>query len=479
MNFATTFGATTPTSCPTPTRPTFAWRCSRTPGREKTCPHCRLDYFGRGLSIVHEREQTYRIHSDDRDLAHEIAFLTILSRVGRHLDAKRLFRVHALGVEAGGRGVLLLLPMGGGKTTLAMRLLQDGSVKLLSEDSPLLGPDGTVLPFPLRIGVRVGGEPEGIPAHFCRTVERMEFCPKTLIDIEYFRDRLASPCPIGAVLLGERRLAGPSSIRPLPRRSAIKPFIKNTVVGLGLYQGVEFVLERSGWEVLSKMGLAMRRLGASLSAIRRADVYRFAMGPDVDSSADVLGEFLQRLGDGPAESVHGCVEVEHPIPQSPDQPADEEGGVGEVADGGRGDSFEQSAVLHVRPDVRNRTQRGHRQARPAACRASDRPRHGRERSREVQHKKPRDEQDDGEREAVRVEAEIPLALDRPGEPDVDLDGAMVVLGEHVGMVPPVPVPLADDAWRTRRDGTARTRTTGGRRGGAWWGWCGARRPGDA
>ena len=259
-----------------------------------------VDHFGRGLSIVHEREQTYHIYSDNRDLAHEIAFLTILSRVGRHLDARRLFRVHALGVEAGGRGVLLLLPMGGGKTTLAMRLLQEGNVKLLSEDSPLLGPGGTVLPFPLRIGVRVGGEPEGIPAHFCRTVERMEFCPKTLIDIEYFRDRLAGPCPIGAVLLGERRLAGPASIQPLSRRSAVTPFIKNTVVGLGLYQGVEFVLERSGWEVLSKMGLAMRRLGASLSAIRRADVYRFAMGPDVENSADVLGEFLQHFPACPA-----------------------------------------------------------------------------------------------------------------------------------------------------------------------------------
>ena len=117
------------------------------------------DYFGRALSVYHTAQRRWEIFSQDRDLAHEVAFLTILSRVGQHLDSVGLHRVHALGVAAGNRAVLVLLPMAGGKTTLALRLLNAGGVRLLSEDSPLLGPNGQVHPFPLRIGVRPGGDP--------------------------------------------------------------------------------------------------------------------------------------------------------------------------------------------------------------------------------------------------------------------------------------------------------------------------------
>ncbi len=94
-----------------------------------------IDYFGRALTVCWAKEGRCRIFCLDRDLAHEIAFLTILSQVGESLDAMDLLRVHALGVEAGGRAVLILLPMAGGKTTLALKLLGLEGVKLLSEDS--------------------------------------------------------------------------------------------------------------------------------------------------------------------------------------------------------------------------------------------------------------------------------------------------------------------------------------------------------
>jgi hypothetical protein len=254
-----------------------------------------LDYFGRALSVYRTTQRRWEIFCQDRDLAHEVAFLTILSRVGQHLDSAGLYRVHALGVAAGNRAVLVLLPMAGGKTTLALRLLKSEGVKLLSEDSPLLGPDGQVHPFPLRIGVRPGGEPPEIPSHLWRTVQRMEFGPKTLIDISYFQDHLASPCQVGAILLGERWLTGPSSIKPGKRREAFREFIKNCVVGLGLYQGVEFILERSSLELLGQASLAFSRLRRSLEVIGRAQVYRFALGQEAEESATVLQAFLEDL----------------------------------------------------------------------------------------------------------------------------------------------------------------------------------------
>jgi hypothetical protein len=238
------------------------------------------------------KEERYSVYCEDRDLAHEISYLTILSRVGKHLDTNGLHRVHALGVEAGGKAFLILLPMAGGKTSLALNLLRSEEIKLLSEDSPLISRAGKALPFPLRIGVRVGFEPQGIPSKYTRTIKRMEFGPKTLIDIEYFSKKIASPCSVGAILLGEKWLTGPSSIHRIPRRQALKAFTKNSVVGLGLYQGIEFLFERSGWEILGKAGVALSRLRNSLSVIQQSEVFRFALGPDVEKSSMLLADFI-------------------------------------------------------------------------------------------------------------------------------------------------------------------------------------------
>ena len=257
-----------------------------------------VDYFGKALTIYRSKERHYKIYCRDRDLGHEVAYLTILSLVGQHLDSIGLHRVHALGIAAGGRAVLILLAMAGGKTTLALKLLGSEGIKLLSEDSPLISRTGEVLPFPLRIGVRPGTELSGIPSKYLRTVTRMEYGPKTLVDIEHFSEKIANPLPPGAILLGERWLAGPSRIYPESRRKAIKPFIKNSVVGLGLYQGMEFLLERSAWEILGKGGVAVSRLRNSMKVIRRSKVYRFAVGPNADQTAEVLARFLRAFSTG-------------------------------------------------------------------------------------------------------------------------------------------------------------------------------------
>jgi hypothetical protein len=123
----------------------------------------------------------------------------------------------------------------------------------------------------------------------------MEFDPKTLIDVQYFKERIGGPCPIGAILLGERWLSGTSFVRQVSRSSAIGPFIKNSVVGLGLYQGMEFLLERSGWEILGKSRLALARFLTSLHVITRSQVYRFGMTSGVEANADVLIGLVREL----------------------------------------------------------------------------------------------------------------------------------------------------------------------------------------
>src|SRR2546427_6481637 len=207
-----------------------------------------IDYFGRGLAVFDRGEKRCIVYGTDHDLVHEIVYLFILSTVGQYLDTRGIHRVHALGVSYRQQGILLLLPSGGGKSTMALSLLREPGFFLLSEDTPLIDRRGYMLPFPLRLGVR----PEqrtGIPPQHLRTVRRMEFDPKTLIDIEYFQDCLGQPVEPRFLFIGERNLGEVSEIVPLARHRALKALFKDMVVGLGIYQGLEFLLERGAWEL--------------------------------------------------------------------------------------------------------------------------------------------------------------------------------------------------------------------------------------
>ena len=254
-----------------------------------------LDYGGRALARISEHGKKIDVYSDDRHLAHEAVYLTILAYTGEYFDRTGRTRVHALGLETAGQAVLLMLPSSGGKTTMALKMLQVEGVKLLSEDSPLMLRNGLIEPFPIRIGLRPGTAVPDIDPAFQLDIERMEFGPKKLIDIEAFHDKLSGPVPISAILLGTRFSSGDSRIMQVSRRQAFRPLISDAVVGLGLYQGVEFVLKSSALELLGKGRLAFARLRNSLGVLRRANVYRFEMGTDIEQTANTLETFLEQI----------------------------------------------------------------------------------------------------------------------------------------------------------------------------------------
>ena len=83
-----------------------------------------IDYFGQGLAVFDRQERRCVIYGSDTDLVHEIAYLFMLSTTGQYLDSRGIHRVHALGVSYHGKGLLLLLPSGGGKSTMALELMR-------------------------------------------------------------------------------------------------------------------------------------------------------------------------------------------------------------------------------------------------------------------------------------------------------------------------------------------------------------------
>jgi hypothetical protein len=234
--------------------------------------------------------------TEDLELAHEIGYLTILSRLSEALEKKRLHRIHGLGVESGGKGTIILLPSGGGKSTMALSILRErNQFRLISEDSPLIRQDGYLLPFPLRIGVHPQNVPSDIDARFTRMDKRIEFSPKISIDIRYFGDQVShQPVPVSSLLLGVRTTGRRTEIVPASRMAVLRYVLANSIIGIGLYQGLEFLLQKNLRESLQHLGLLGSRAYNNMVLLRRARVYRFLIGRDIARNYECLRDFLLR-----------------------------------------------------------------------------------------------------------------------------------------------------------------------------------------
>ena len=255
-----------------------------------------IDYFGQALNIYDKVANRCRIVTEDLELAHEIAYLTVLSRVSEALERKRLHRIHGLGIESAGRGTVILLPSGGGKSTLALSLLRGNNpFRLISEDSPLLTGDGKLLPFPLRIGVHPKNVPEDMDPRFIRLDQRIEFSAKVNIDIRCFGDRICREAvPASFLLLGVRSTGREAQLTPVSRSALLRHVLMNSIIGVGLYQGLEFLLQKSCRESVRYAGILLSRARNNLVLLRHARVYRFLIGRDARRNYECLREFLLR-----------------------------------------------------------------------------------------------------------------------------------------------------------------------------------------
>jgi hypothetical protein len=253
-----------------------------------------IDYHGRALGIQEEATGNLKVYGRDPNLLYEATYLYLLSQIGQYLDRRGLHRIHALGVVVKKRAVLVLLPMGGGKSTLGMHLLQHPEVQILSDDSPFIDRQGRALAYPLRLGLLPGSE-DAIPPEHRRSITRMEFGPKHLVNYSYFQDRVVASADPGLVLIGARTLAQECRIEDVGRLEGLRACVSNCVVGVGLFQGLEFILSSSGWELLKQAGLGVSRLRNCNQLIRRSRVCRVHLGRDPELNARTVLDFASRL----------------------------------------------------------------------------------------------------------------------------------------------------------------------------------------
>ncbi len=244
-----------------------------------------VDYSGRALSVWDRARGRLLVQGTDEHLVAEAVQHFVLSQASEGLEARGLVRLHALGLASDGFAVAVMLPSGGGKSTLALRALADPTVRLLSEDSPLADRAGRLHPFPLRIAVNPSGE-GGVTR---RRLERMGLHPKEAVEVASFAHRIATgPLPIGHLVIGERSLRRDATLVRARPGVALAPLLRETVVGVGLYQGMEFLLRRGARDAFAQARPAAARAVVCGGLLRRAKVWRLELGRDHDSNWEAV-----------------------------------------------------------------------------------------------------------------------------------------------------------------------------------------------
>lgn len=254
-----------------------------------------IDYFGKGVVVQSEGDSHYHIYGSDRNFLLEAFYLLTLSLLGQHCDRAGLLRIHALAMSYHDLVVMMLMPQGGGKSTMARALIEDSKFRYISDDDPILDPQGRILPFPRPIGILDPKLIEEIPERHVYKVNRMEFGWKYYIDCDYWKDKTETRHLTESILLvGRRVLNGSPGIVKYSKIKTFGVLIRDAVIGVGLYQGLEFLLSRSTWDALGKIPVVFRRFLRALRLIRTTRTYQFTISGDSDQNLAVLKEFLAK-----------------------------------------------------------------------------------------------------------------------------------------------------------------------------------------
>jgi hypothetical protein len=250
---------------------------------------------GRSLVVHDFARERGRLFGPDRDLLLEKTYLLLMSRLGALLDDRGLHRVHAMGVVVGGRAVLCLLPMGGGKTTLALSLMEAPGVTLLSEEVPLVSHDGRLHAFPIRLGL-AGPPPANVPPELVRPFRRSRHGPKTLVDARLFAGRIAPSADPGLLLVGRRNARPGPAARPLATAAAMRALVPSCLLGRQLPELREYAVPlRAGpaWRAAAALG---GRARACRALAVRSRAYDLELGSDRSANAALVLELAGRAG---------------------------------------------------------------------------------------------------------------------------------------------------------------------------------------
>ena len=245
-----------------------------------------VDYFGRAVSVL-DRGPVARltVQGEDEHLVHEAAYHFLLSRSASTSTAPGCRACTRWRSAAAQGAVAVMLPSGGGKSTLALRALRERRRCGCCRRTPRCM-DRRGAPAPVPAADRHQRHRRGDAARGKRPPDRADGVPpqarargRRVRRPHRARAAAAAPHRHRAALAG----AGGAAGARCAAAGAVIPLLREAVVGVGVYQGMEFVLQHGMRDVVRHGPAGVTRTRASAALLARASVWRLTLGRDHDA----------------------------------------------------------------------------------------------------------------------------------------------------------------------------------------------------
>lgn len=265
-------------------------------GQKRYC-----DYYGKAVTCMDFSKEEAILQSDDFDKSHEVAYLLILSRVGKKLDLHGFHKLHAFAVSYRGVAIVCMMPSKGGKSTLLMELLRNPEIKMLSDDIPLISTSGLLYAFPLKLGLNE------IPDHLnihdgpsnLYEMKRTLYGVKKLLCVRGLPGRVEMPGTyfFKDVYLfnGQRFNSKQSFIRRISWPQTFMGLMKHGVLGLGTPMVMEYFWESGIKDFLVKTRIFFSRLSAFLNLSFKCKRLGLDLGTDPRLAAVEILEYVDKI----------------------------------------------------------------------------------------------------------------------------------------------------------------------------------------
>ena len=268
--------------------------------REYTCyeksGEKKIFYKWGDIIILNYRKKFAFVYSQNLTHLHETVYLLLLAVIGEFLEKQGYYRIHALGFSKDHKGGLVIAATGGGKTTLALEMLNRGDFKIVSEDTPLLDKNLCLFPFPLRIGVREGTQ-LGISSKYLRSFKRRKYGDKILIDTDFFGDKIEkSKISLSLVLVTKLPENGEKecSVRQMNIMEFLYYLMKYLVVGRGICQLEEIFFKKNILDFFGKFKILINRLIISFKIALKFKPYYISLSFNTKKNAELINQFISR-----------------------------------------------------------------------------------------------------------------------------------------------------------------------------------------
>jgi hypothetical protein len=258
------------------------------------------DYYGELISKINFTKNEAILYSENFNKLHEVAYLIILSRIGKKMDLMGYHKLHAFAVAFGDIAVVCMMPMKGGKSTLLMELLKDPRAKMISDDIPLIDRKGNLHPFPIKIGldkfnneIKVDNPEENI-----YQMHRSQYGTKTLISVRGLKDKIvpANKKFKKVILIEAFRINSAHSYLGVPSwPKTFKGLFKHGIIGFGLPMVIEYFWEKGINDFLIKTAIFFSRLFSFFIFSLRTTRLRLHLGKKPEKAAKEILYFVDKL----------------------------------------------------------------------------------------------------------------------------------------------------------------------------------------